>query len=119
MSKRIYVSNLPFSATEDEIKDFFSSYATSEVRIILDRETQRPRGFAFVQLADPGKTEEAIYELNGRELGGRTIRVSEAHERPQRGGDRPKNHDRRQNHGGKNGDHRRTRDNDNFWRDDK
>lgn len=84
MAKRIYVGNLPFSTSEDEVRRLFEAYGTvHEVDLITDRETGRPRGFGFVEMEDEGAN-EAIGALNGTELGGRTLRVSEAKER--RGG---------------------------------
>ena len=90
MSKRIYVGNLPFSATEDEIRDLFSAHGTIEsVRVITDRETGRPRGFAFVEMDDAG-ADAAIAALEGVDMGGRSLRVNEARprERSGFGGDR-------------------------------
>jgi RNA recognition motif-containing protein len=90
MSKRIYVGNLPFSATEDEIRDLFSAHGTVEsVRVITDRETGRPRGFAFVEMDDAG-ADAAIAALEGVDMGGRSLRVNEARprERSGYGGDR-------------------------------
>lgn len=85
MSKRIYVGNLPFSATEEEIRDLFSSYGTVQsVRVITDRETGRPRGFAFVEMDDRG-ADEAIQALEGSDMGGRSLRVNEARPREQSG----------------------------------
>lgn len=89
MSKKIYVGNLPFSATEDEIRNLFSEHGTVEsVELLTDRNTGRPRGFGFVQMEDAG-AEEAIKKLDGTEVGGRALRVNEARERqerrPQRG----------------------------------
>jgi len=83
--KKIYVGNLSWSATEPELQDLFASYgAVQSVAIITDRETGRSRGFGFVEL-DDGDADRAISELNGRDFGGRALRVNEAQER-QRGG---------------------------------
>ncbi len=80
----IYVGNLPFSASEDELSDLFSQHgAVSSVKLITDRETGRPRGFGFVEMADSDAA-AAIEALNGKELGGRTLRINEAQQRPQR-----------------------------------
>ncbi|MEZ4655836.1 MAG: RNA-binding protein [Candidatus Eisenbacteria bacterium] len=85
MSKRIYVGNLPFSATEDEIRDVFSEHGTVEsVRVITDRETGRPRGFAFVEMDDAG-ADSAISALEGANMGGRSLRVNEARPRERSG----------------------------------
>ena len=81
MSKKIYISNLPFSATEDEIRDLFSEHGTVEsVNLINDRETGRPRGFGFVEMDDEG-AQKAISALDGTDLGGRNLRVNEARPR--------------------------------------
>ncbi len=83
--KKIYVGNLAWSATETELQDLFGTYgAVHSVAIITDRETGRSRGFGFVEL-DDGDADRAISELNGRDFGGRALRVNEAQER-QRGG---------------------------------
>lgn len=84
MATKLYVGNLPFNVTEEQISEFFSQVGeVISVKIITDRETGRSRGFCFVEMEN-GDT--AISELNGRELGGRNITVSEAREREQRPG---------------------------------
>src|SRR4051794_36753391 len=88
MGTRLYVGNLPYDADEDSIKQFFEGGGgrkVNQVKIVTDRDTGRPRGFAFVEMADDGQAQSAINELNGQSLGGRTIVVNEARE-PQRGG---------------------------------
>ncbi len=86
MSKRIYVGNLPFSATEDEVRDKFSEFGTVEsVNLISDRHTGQPRGFGFVEMDDDG-VEKAISALDSTDFGGRTLRVSIARERTGGGG---------------------------------
>jgi len=88
MSKRIYVGNLPFSATEEEIKEKFSAFGEVEtVNLINDRHTGQPRGFGFVEMEDEGAV-KAIAALDSTDLGGRTLRVSEARERTGGGGPR-------------------------------
>jgi hypothetical protein len=73
----IYVGNLPFSATEDEISSLFAEYGPVErVKLVTDRETGRPRGFGFVTLADPDKVAAAVEALDGYEFDGRTLRVN-------------------------------------------
>ena len=88
MSKKIYVGNLPFSASDDEIRTMFSEYGTVEsVALITDRDTGRPRGFGFVEMADGA--DEAIQALHQTEMGGRTLNVNEARprtDRPRGGG---------------------------------
>ena len=84
MAKNIYVGNLPFSATEDEVRELFAQYGTVEsVKLISDRETGRPRGFGFVEMDDSG-ADAAIEALNGIEMGGRSMRVNEAKPRERR-----------------------------------
>ena len=81
---RIYVGNLPFSTDEESVRSLFAQHGdVQDVNLISDRETGRFRGFGFVEMAD-GDAETAIQELNGQSLDGRTLRVSEARERPPR-----------------------------------
>lgn len=83
--KRIYVGNISWSSTEEELREFFGSFGPVEsVSIITDRETGRSRGFGFVEMEDEAAG-KAIAEADGRELGGRTLRVNEAREREARG----------------------------------
>ena len=86
----IYVGNLSFNATEDEIRDAFAQYGeVSSVNIIKDRETGRSRGFAFVEMPDGEQAKEAIEKVNLTEIDGRSITVNEARpkrDRPRRGG---------------------------------
>lgn len=86
----IYVGNLSFDTTEDELRQAFSAFgAVASVSIVKDRETGRPRGFAFVEMPDSAQASQAISGLNLRELGGRSITVNEARpreDRPRRGG---------------------------------
>ena len=85
---KIYVGNLPFSATDAEIRELFAQHGTVEsVSIITDRDTGRPRGFGFVEMSRADAT-KAIQSLNGKELGGRPLRVNEAQERTGGGGNR-------------------------------
>ena len=78
MTKRIYVGNLSFQTTEDDLKDLFGQAGpVDSVRIITDRDTGRSKGFAFVEMGD-GAAEKAIAQLNGKELKGRTLTVNEA-----------------------------------------
>jgi RNA recognition motif-containing protein len=88
MGKRLYVGNLPFSANEDEIRTLFEGEGrkVENVSVISDRETGRPRGFAFVEMSTQGDADSAVQKLNGYQLGGRTITVSEARERSFGGG---------------------------------
>jgi RNA recognition motif-containing protein len=88
MGARIYVGNLPFSAGEAEVKALFEQNGRSvkEVKIIEDRDTGRPRGFAFVEMNSDDDARAAIAELHGYDLGGRSLTVNEAREREARGG---------------------------------
>lgn len=80
--KKIYVGNLPYSATEDEIRALFAEHGEiATVSLITDRESGRPRGFGFVEMS-PANADAAIEALNGSEMGGRQLRVNEA--RPRR-----------------------------------
>lgn len=91
MSKRIYVGNLPFSATEDELRELFAQHGEVEsVKLVTDRDTGRPRGFGFVDMAE-ADAGAAINALNGTDMGGRPLRVNEARERE--GGSRPPRRD--------------------------
>ncbi len=79
---KIYVGNLPFSATESEIRELFGQYgAVESVSLPSDRDTGRPRGFGFVEMARADAS-RAIQSLNGKPLGGRPLRVNEAQDRP-------------------------------------
>jgi RNA recognition motif-containing protein len=87
---KIYVGNLPFSANEGEIRELFGQHgAVESVSLIMDRETGRPRGFGFVEMSREDAT-RAIQNLNGKELGGRALRVNEAQERTGGGGGPPR-----------------------------
>ena len=88
MSKRLYVGNLPFSATEEEIRNLFQAEGRTvdNVSVIADRETGRPRGFAFVEMTNATDAETAVKTLNGFQMDGRTLTVSEARERSFGGG---------------------------------
>ncbi|MEM7350831.1 MAG: RNA-binding protein [Acidobacteriota bacterium] len=88
MPKRIYVGNLPFSASDQEVRELFGQYGTvDEVNLITDRETGRPRGFGFVEMSEGA--DEAIEALHQSDMGGRSLNVNEARprqERPRGGG---------------------------------
>lgn len=86
---KIYVGNLPFTATDAEIRTLFSAHGTVEsVTLPVDRETGRPRGFGFVEMSQADAS-RAIQNLNGSDMGGRALKVNEAQDRPRSGGDRP------------------------------
>jgi len=83
---KLYVGNLNFRTTQESLEGLFSNYGeVQEVAIITDRETGRPRGFAFVTMNDEG-AKEAIEALNGQEFEGRTLNINEARPREPRGG---------------------------------
>jgi len=83
MAKNLYVGNMSFSTTEDQLREVFAQYGTvTKVQLIMDRETGRPRGFAFVEMSDGG--DQAIAALNGTQLDGRSLTVNEA--KPREGG---------------------------------
>jgi RNA recognition motif-containing protein len=88
----IYVGNLPYDLSEDEIKTMFAEFGeVSTVTLITDRESGRPKGFGFVEMTDESQGQAAIAGLNGKEIKGRTVRVDKAEprtERPRGGGDR-------------------------------
>ncbi len=79
--KKLYVGNLPWSVTDSELEGLFADIGeVMSARVITDRDTGRSRGFGFVEMDDAGAT-KAISELNGKDLGGRALRVNEANER--------------------------------------
>ena len=83
----IYVGNLSFDATEEDLKDSFGNYGeVSTARIITDRETGRSRGFGFVEMSNSSEAEAAIKGLNGKDQNGRALTVNEAKPREQSGG---------------------------------
>ena len=85
MSKKLYVGNIAFQTTNEELAQVFGQFGTvTSAQVITDRETGRSRGFAFVEMADGG--EEAVNAMNGALLGGRTLTVNEAKPREDRGG---------------------------------
>ena len=88
MGKRLYVGNLSWDTTEDALRVAFEQDGrkVSEVHIVSDRETGRPRGFAFVEMASDADAQSCIEALDGMDLDGRNIKVNEAKERQPRGG---------------------------------
>ncbi|EPR37375.1 RNP-1 like RNA-binding protein [Desulfovibrio sp. X2] len=81
MSTSIYVGNLPFSASEEDVRQYFASYGeVFNVKFIMDRETGRFRGFGFVEM-DEAAAKAAIEALDGKEFNGRTLRVNEANQK--------------------------------------
>ncbi len=87
MGKKLYVGNIPFTTTEDELTQLFERHGTVQsVNVITDRETGRPRGFAFVEMESDQAAQAAQRALDGSQLGGRSLRVNEAQERSGGGG---------------------------------
>lgn len=87
MSTKLYVGNLSFRTTSDDLKEAFSAAGTVEsATIIEDRETGRSRGFGFVEMATPEEGAAAIEQFNGKDLGGRNLTVNEARPKADRGG---------------------------------
>lgn len=86
--KKLYVGNLPFSATEDTLHEFFSQsgVSPSAVNLIRDRFTGQSRGFAFVEISNDEEADRAVNSLNGQNFGGRNLVVNEARPQEQRGG---------------------------------
>ena len=84
---KLYVGNLSFNSTEADITDAFSAHGTvTSVNVITDRETGRPRGFAFVEMSNDAEAQAAMQALDGRDLDGRSLKVNVAKPRESRGG---------------------------------
>jgi RNA recognition motif-containing protein len=87
MSTKLYVGNLAFQTTSEELQELFAQAGTVEsASVVEDRMTGRSRGFAFVEMATPEEATAAIEQLNGKEVGGRALKVNEAKPRENRGG---------------------------------
>jgi RNA recognition motif-containing protein len=87
MGTRLYVGNLPFSANTETLRQAFApSGEVTDVHVVTDRESGRSRGFGFVTMGSAEEAANAIAAMNGADLDGRSLRVNEAEERPQRGG---------------------------------
>jgi RNA recognition motif-containing protein len=87
MGKRLYVGNLSYSVTEADLREVFAEGGNvADVKVVLDRDTGRPRGFAFVEMSTDAEAATAMETLNGRDIQGRPINVSEARERTGGGG---------------------------------
>jgi RNA recognition motif-containing protein len=87
MGKRLYIGNLSYNVTELDLRDLFSGVGSvAEVKVVMDRETGRPRGFAFVEMTSDADAQNAISQLNGRDVQGRAIAVKEAEARKDGGG---------------------------------
>lgn len=87
MATKLYVGNLSFRTTSEELRDLFSQAGTVEsASVVEDRETGRSRGFGFVEMATPEEATTAIEQLNGKDVGGRNLTVNEARPKTDRGG---------------------------------
>ena len=85
--KKLYVGNLPFSTTQDELQGIFERFGSvASAAVIMDRETGRSRGFGFIEMDEASAADEAIRELDGSDFGGRSLRVNEANDRRGGGG---------------------------------
>ena len=85
--KKLYVGNLPFSTTQDELQGLFERFGSvASAAVIMDRETGRSRGFGFIEMDEASAADEAIRELDGSDFGGRSLRVNEANDRRGGGG---------------------------------
>ncbi len=83
MGMRLFVGNLPFSADEQQVRELFEQdgRTVTDVKLITDRDTGRPRGFGFVEMGSPEDADGAVRDLNGQDFGGRRLTVNEARER--------------------------------------
>jgi RNA recognition motif-containing protein len=88
MAKKLFVGNLPYTTTEDALRDLFSADGrnVARVTIVTDRDTGRSRGFAFVEMATDEEAQAAVGALNGADFEGRSLRVDLAHDKPAGGG---------------------------------
>ena len=87
MSTKLYVGNLAFQTTSEDLQELFAQAGTVEsASVVEDRMTGRSRGFAFVEMTDSAEAEKAIAALNGKELGGRALNINEARPKTDRGG---------------------------------
>ncbi len=91
MGNKLYVGNLPFSITEEALSSYFSQCGTVDsAKLIVDRETGRSKGFAFVEMSNDEEAQQAIEKFDGKDYEGRPMRVNEAKpQAPRTGGDRP------------------------------
>ena len=87
MSNKLFVGNLSFDTTENELQDAFAAHGTvTEANVMMDRTTGRPRGFGFVTMSSPAEAQKAIESMNGAQLGGRALTVNIARPREERPG---------------------------------
>src|ERR1043166_9414095 len=86
MMKNLFVGNLPFKSSEDTLRAHFAQFGeVAQVRIMTDRDTGKPRGFAFVEVTNDDEAERAVAALNGKDFEGRPLTVNEARPKPDRG----------------------------------
>ena len=89
MAHKLYVGGISYDTTDDQLREAFAKFGTVEsAKVIMDRDSNRPKGFAFVEMSSNSEAAEAIRGLNGTLLDGRQIRVEHAQDRPERGGGR-------------------------------
>ena len=87
MSSKLFVGNLSFNTTENDLQDAFAAFGTvTETNLMMDRVTSRPRGFAFITMGTPEEAQNAISGLNGKQLDGRALTVNVAKPREERSG---------------------------------
>src|SRR5262249_40875802 len=87
MSNKLFVGNLSFNTTENDLQDAFAAHGTvTEANLIVDRTTNRPRGFAFATMSPPEKAQKAAAAMNGKEIDGRALTVNVARPREERSG---------------------------------
>jgi RNA recognition motif-containing protein len=87
MGRKLYVGNLSFSATEEELREYFAQSGTPDtVSIVKDRATGRSRGFGFVEMSTDSEAQQAIEQLDGKEFKGRPLKIDEARSKPPGGG---------------------------------
>jgi RNA recognition motif-containing protein len=107
MAKNIYVGNLPWKISNEELQALFQEHgAVTRAEVIMDRETGRSRGFGFVEMANDGEAQKAIDALNGQDLQGRPLTVNEARQREERGSNRGGGYSGRNSGGGYGGGNR-------------
>jgi cold-inducible RNA-binding protein len=89
MAKKLYVGNLTYDVTDSTLEQMFAAHgAVKSAQVIMDRDTGRSKGFGFVEMSNDQEADTAIREMNGKEVGGRTLTVNEARPREDRGGSR-------------------------------
>jgi len=89
MAKKLYVGNLTYDVTDSTLEQMFAAHgAVKSAQVIMDRDTGRSKGFGFVEMSNDQEADTAIREMNGKQVGGRTLTVNEARPRDDRGGSR-------------------------------